>query len=171
MHEDLVYFTHEDHAGVSAFAQEESDQEHRNASFAAVGVLVPRGDGRLGTGWAHAKALQDLARAQAKQPEDTRSLVAYWDKHGRSSGSDGTTSSCGGNASQASGYKRKRSLSGLSGGLASDSPMPARHPMLSIAALLSSFGPLLFPLYRAALLQKRILLLGRTPVHPSCLCG
>ena len=45
------------------------------------------------------------------------------------------------------------------------------HPALSLPTLLRQFGPLIFPLYRAALLRKRILLVGEPPVQQSCNYG
>lgn len=166
--EDLVYFTKETCAGVSAFAQEESDKQHRNASFAAVGVLVSCGDERLGSCWLHAEELRKLAREQARSKDDTSSLESFWERHGKArSTNQGHPPSV--QASQASGYKRKRSLSSAVGDLSGS--VAADHPALSLPRLLSTFGPLLFPLYRAALLRKRILLLGSTPVHPSCNFG
>lgn len=45
------------------------------------------------------------------------------------------------------------------------------HPALSLRALLDTFGPLVFPLYKAALLRKRILLVGQTPVEMACNFG
>ncbi|KAK1051580.1 hypothetical protein LTS16_002451 [Friedmanniomyces endolithicus] len=65
--------------------------------------------------------------------------------------------------------KRKRGLSGVSDGLKlSDSTIATDHPALYMSGLLDSFGPLLFPLYRAALLRKRILLIGSPPVQVNC---
>ena len=37
-----------------------------------------------------------------------------------------------------------------------------------MVALLDTFGPLIFPLYRASLLRKRILLMGSPPVQRNC---
>jgi len=167
--EDLVYFTHGACSGVSAFAQEESDKQHRNASFAAVGALVSLGDGRLGRSWLHTESLRGLAREQAKKLEDTWALEAYWKKHSKAGHEDDATSTLERRASQLNVYKRKRSLSGASGDL--QEVVAADHPALSMPALLSTFGPLVFPLHRAALLRKRILLLGSTPVQPSCNFG
>ena len=72
---------------------------------------------------------------------------------------------------KASGYKRKRSPSCASGSLSQHTTIATEHPALSLPDLLSTFGPLLFPLHRAALLRKRILLLGSTPVQPACNYG
>lgn len=164
--EDLVYFSHGSCAGVSAFAQEESDKQHRNASFAAVGVLVPLSDGRLGKSWLHAEALRELAREQAKKQDDTGSLEAYWQKHGETSDLNRMSPAPDKLVSQLNGHKKGTSLSNDF-----QEPFAAEHPALSMLDLLSTFGPLLFPLHRAALLRKRILLLGSTPVQPSCNFG
>lgn len=45
------------------------------------------------------------------------------------------------------------------------------HPMHSIFATLDAFGPLIFPLYREALLRRRILMLQRPPLQSSCETG
>lgn len=45
------------------------------------------------------------------------------------------------------------------------------HPASSLPEFLDSFGPLIFPLYRAALLRKRILFMAEAPVHIPCNYG
>lgn len=45
------------------------------------------------------------------------------------------------------------------------------HPALSLPEFITTFGPLIFPLYRAALLRKRILIVGEAPVQMSCNFG
>lgn len=45
------------------------------------------------------------------------------------------------------------------------------HPASSLPHLIESFGPLIFPLYKAALLRKRILLMTEAPVHIPCNYG
>jgi hypothetical protein len=42
------------------------------------------------------------------------------------------------------------------------------HPAYSLTSLLDTFEPLIFPLYRAALLRKRILIVGHAPVRQMC---
>jgi hypothetical protein len=57
---DLVYFVHEQYAGISAFANRPAHESERNAHFAAVGLLVPLTYGRLGRSWLHAHQLRRL---------------------------------------------------------------------------------------------------------------
>lgn len=45
------------------------------------------------------------------------------------------------------------------------------HPASSLPDFIDTFGPLVFPLYRAALLRKRVLLLAEAPVHAPCNYG
>lgn len=45
------------------------------------------------------------------------------------------------------------------------------HPASSLPEFMESFGPLIFPLYRAALLRKRILIMAEAPVHKPCNYG
>lgn len=45
------------------------------------------------------------------------------------------------------------------------------HPALSLPEFVDTFGPLVFPLYRAALCRQRILLIAGAPVELSCNYG
>jgi hypothetical protein len=60
--EDLIYFVHENHAGLSAFVNAPADEESRNARMIAVGIMVPLSYGRLGRSWKHADKLKEMAR-------------------------------------------------------------------------------------------------------------
>ena len=42
------------------------------------------------------------------------------------------------------------------------------HPAWSLTSLLDRFGPLIFPIHRAALLRRRILISCHAPVHEIC---
>lgn len=169
--DDVVYFIHGAYAGVSAFVQEEADKEHRNASFVAVGALVPLSYSRLGKSWLHVEALRSLAKAIVKDQEDKKPLEAYWDKHGTIEGSNGAASSTANGSTISGDHRRKRTLSDATGNFAVNEAMPLDHPALSMPTLVATFGPLLFPLYREALLRKRILLLGTAPVQETCNLG
>ncbi|KAK3072125.1 hypothetical protein LTR53_007388 [Teratosphaeriaceae sp. CCFEE 6253] len=166
---DLVYFVHGGHyAGVSAFAQRKASEAHRNAEFCAVGALVPLTHGRLGRGWLHAADLRELADGLLKH-NDVHPLERFWEKHRldktaprRPSSPDARRESI------AASLKRKHGLSDATHGLMLDSGNAADHPALHMSAMLDLFGPLLFPLYRAGLLRKRILLLGAPPVQGNC---
>ncbi|KAK5696364.1 hypothetical protein LTR17_024273 [Elasticomyces elasticus] len=160
---DLVYFVHDgEHVGVSAFARQEAGEAQRNASFCAVGVLMAHG--RLGKGWVHAPDLRRLADGVLKH-NDVGALEQFWEQHRADNGSSRRTSSPDDRRSSfATGLKRKRGLSGVSEGNA----VAEDHPALHMPAMLDLFGPLLFPLHRAALLRERILLLGSPPVQANC---
>lgn len=60
--EDLIYFVHDNHAGLSAFINAPAAEESRNAQMIAVGVMVPLSYGRLGRSWKHAEKLKEMAR-------------------------------------------------------------------------------------------------------------
>ena len=61
--EDLIYFVHDNHAGLSAFVNAPTaDEESRNARMIAVGIMVPLSYGRLGRSWKHAEKLKEMAR-------------------------------------------------------------------------------------------------------------
>lgn len=166
-----MYFIHEQYAGVSAFVQEEADEQHRNASFVTVGALVPLSYGRLGKSWVHADALRGLAKETVKDLDNKTPLERFWEKHGTSEVSNGSASPTAKRSSLPGGFKRKRTLSDATGSFTSEGLMSLDHPALSMTTLITTFGPLLFPLYREALLRRRILLLGSTPVQPTCNYG
>ena len=46
--------------------------------------------------------------------------------------------------------------------------LSSHHPALALPTSIFTFGPLLFPLYKAALLRKRILLMHQAPVELAC---
>lgn len=64
--EDLIYFVHGCHAGLSAFVNAPAAEEARNARMIAVGVLVPLSYGRLGRSWKHADKLKEMALLASK---------------------------------------------------------------------------------------------------------
>lgn len=49
--------------------------------------------------------------------------------------------------------------------------LSAYHPAWSLLNLLETLGPLIFPIHRAALLRKRILITGHAPVQETCNFG
>ncbi|KAI9789554.1 MAG: hypothetical protein M1816_005961 [Peltula sp. TS41687] len=187
--QDLVYFVHEGYAGVSAFASSPAPERVRNASLLAVGVLVPLGLGRLGKCWRHAETLKRFARTVSQNGEDTdeeqrklKDLAMYWSEHRFPDSDDQSNShaplrsplggkskgnSPGGAASSHTNH-RNRSVSVTTVLGPSALPLSAYHPALSMWDLIDTFGPLLFPLYRAALLRKRILFVGQAPIEQAC---
>lgn len=168
MKNDLVYFIHDHQAGISSFAQGKADERHRNAKFVAVGALVPLSYGRLGRSWLHAQELSSLAQELVGNSNDTRALELFWKKYKRDEGSTPSSPTAKRN-SITFGLKRKR---GLSVDTMHDLKLGAagikNHPALYMPDFLDSFGPLIFPLYRAALLRKRMLLLSHPPVQHNC---
>lgn len=64
---------------------------------------------------------------------------------------------------------QSRSSISDSAGLEATKPFLAPyHPALSLPDFVENFGPLIFPLYRASLLRKRILIMTEAPVQISC---
>lgn len=72
---------------------------------------------------------------------------------------------------QLNGYRRPRAISDATALRTSDQTLSPHHPAISLPRLISEFGPLIFPLYRAALLRKRILMVGDPPVEQNCNFG
>ena len=124
-----------------------------------------------------------LRRDLSQDPSKTGLLQEFWDKHQIHEDDDGhhetpnqaespTADKARRRQSQPSpnGHvrTRKRAVTAASALAQSLSP---HHPALSFPKFLDTFGPLVFPLYKAALLRKRILLVGQAPVELVCNFG
>ncbi|PGH12023.1 hypothetical protein AJ79_04532 [Helicocarpus griseus UAMH5409] len=171
--EDLIYFVHEQYAGISAFINQPAAEAQRNAMMMAVGVLVPLSYGRLGKAWRHATKLRELAGSLADDPENTDPLSAYWDSYQLSEESSSPPGSPLGSIASLKtpvreGYSRQRALSDATALMTSKQSLAPFHPALSLPEFVDTFGPLVFQLYRTALLRKRILIVGEAPVEESC---
>jgi hypothetical protein len=69
------------------------------------------------------------------------------------------------------GHSRNRSASDGTALLPPGHNLSAYHPAWSLPDLLETFGPLIFPIHRAALLRKRILIVVHAPVEETCNFG
>ena len=69
------------------------------------------------------------------------------------------------------GHGRNRSASDGTALLPPGINLSAYHPAWSLPDLLETFGPLIFPVHRAALLRKRILIVTHAPVEQTCNFG
>lgn len=185
------YFTHDDYAGLSAFINNPDEQAERAARMLAIGVLVPLEHGRMGRIWRHAEALKGLARyqvkispfktsahqirSQIKNVKDTTALEKYWEKyqalpgHGQVQTPYDSTEQFG--TQQPNGYRKSRTMSTATTYVSTNHSLAPHHPALALLDSIRLFGPLIFPLYRAALLRKRILFVTDTPVEFSCNLG
>ncbi|KAF1947562.1 hypothetical protein EJ02DRAFT_449728 [Clathrospora elynae] len=156
---DLVYFTHEGYAGLSAFAKGAASAEERHAHFVSVGVLVKKEgkSGRLGRAWLLAGRLEKMAAALADDAETVTPLEEFWQAQMEASDSR-----------ESRGHSRARAMSTVSAAMKDEESLPEYHPALSILRYLDVFGPLVFRLQQAALLRKRILFVGIPPVRTAC---
>ncbi len=76
-----------------------------------------------------------------------------------------------GRASNGHARARDRAASTVSAMATPGQSLTPHHPARSLPIFLDTFGPLIFPLYKAALLRRRILLIGHTPVELACNFG
>ncbi|KAL9637380.1 MAG: hypothetical protein Q9164_002225 [Protoblastenia rupestris] len=179
--EDLIYFNHNDnYAGVSAFRNRPSTDYARNALMLAVGALLPS-RGLLGKSWEHAEGLKDLADILSKDPEDTQPLEDFWTAHQLQDPGSQEEGPALDSPSEVkarrkppqpspNGHvrKRNRAVSTTSALALAGHSLSLHHPVRALPTFLETFGPLIFPLYKAALLRKRILLMGHAPVELAC---
>ncbi|KAJ5948273.1 hypothetical protein N7466_001288 [Penicillium verhagenii] len=172
--EDLVYFVHDQHAGISAFLNRPAAEAERNARMFAIGVLVPLSSGRLGKSWRHAPKLKELALKYAADMSDMQPLSDYWDAF-QLGGLEAAPVESPVESPLSLRFRpedrpdnRNRAFSDA---MVLETLRPALtpfHPASSLPDFLDCFGPLIFPLYRAALLRKRILFMNEAPVHTPC---
>lgn len=125
----------------------------------------------------------DMGRTIVQDPAKTQALEEFWSAHklpseddqqkeAIESPSDGQAQR---NQSQTSlngkTRTRNRGVSTVSGLTPLGQSLSPHHPAISLPEMLDTFGPLIFPLYKAALLRKRILLVGQAPVELACNFG
>ncbi|KAF7879168.1 hypothetical protein EAF04_000367 [Stromatinia cepivora] len=178
--EDLIYFTHDNYAGLSAFVNAPADEDSRNARMIAVGIMVPLSYGRLGRSWKHAESLKDIASALILDESKTERLEEFWESHkGEDLGKSKEIDSLLDSPSSARfnirntplksrGHNRNRSASDGAALLPPGHTLSVYHPAWSLPRLLETFGPMIFSIHRAALLRKRILISAHAPVHETC---
>lgn len=199
--EDLIYFVHDNHAGLSAFVNAPAAEESRNARMIAVGVMVPLSYGRLGRAWKHAERLKEMTRYVGEvsivlrqvlirgselivDTSDTKILEEFWEEHKSRDLSNGKETDSPLDSPSSLKYKpvrskpgqpndhgRNRSVSDGTTLLPVGQTLSSYHPAWSLPRLLETFGPLIFPIHRAALLRKRILITAHAPVEETCNFG
>lgn len=111
-------------------------------------------------------------RKLAKDSSQTEQLEQYWEQHGPATdgGRKSPVPSLPASPIQdRRGHKRNRSASdGAALSAGPEHKLSTHHPAWSLATMLDTFGPLTFPIYRAALLRKRILISCHAPVRQMC---
>lgn len=119
-------------------------------------------------------------RQLADNPDDTQPLTAFWntfqlsddDSHSPpDSPLDSIPNLKSTQYTSPKVLQRRRAPSEATALIRSKNTLAHFHPALNLPDFLNTFGPLIFPLYRLALLRKRILLLGDAPVEMACNFG
>ena len=180
---------HEGYAGLSAFLNKPDEQSARNARMLAVGVLVPLDQGRVGRVWRHAQRLKDLAsydtlssplstftkqdRSQIEDVENTSRLEQFWEQNRLRPNDPNpqTPIESSENLSNSNGYQKSRSMSSGTHYISANHSLTPHHPATTLLDSLNLFGPLIFTVFRAALLHQRILIVIDTPVEFTCNLG
>lgn len=125
-----------------------------------------------------------VPRQLVSDPKGTEVLEDYWKSHKadddrKSNHTDFSTESPSSIRFQPirhqpggpKGHYRQRSASDGTVLLPQEQRLSEYHPAWSLSALLDKFGPLIFPIHRAALLRRRILIVGHAPVQEACNFG
>lgn len=126
------------------------------------------------------RLLRWCSRKLVKDPTKTHLLDNLWqehrsqeDEHATRPPSDEDSPSALKGKSSPNGQPptRNRAVSSASALAPPGQTLSAHHPALSLPTYLDTFGPLVFPLYKAALLRKRVLLISHAPVELACHFG
>lgn len=121
-------------------------------------------------------------RTLAQDPHNTQVLEDFWTIHRHHGDEDSPMSGLQNGSSSTEKVNRRqsqpssngqprtrnRAVSTASALAPPGQSLSSHHPALSLPTFLDTFGPLIFPLYKAALLRKRILLVGQAPVELYC---
>ena len=174
---DIVYFHHADCAGVSVYQNNGASETHRNASFLAVGALVPLHGCRLGKAWRDAANLQHIAAQLQRDSEVLEVLDSYW-KDNRFhcnilKATATSTTEYRSKPGSASVHFAQGCLEFATGHHDTSecleaSDFSSMHPVHSVRDLMTEFGPLIFPLLRAVVCKQRILLAKHPPLRKVC---
>lgn len=150
----------------------------------SAGVLVPLSYGRLGRCWRHADGLKKLAqyvphfchlfpplidlliRQYTEDPTSYQPFEDYYTQH--HSHGDSPVDEDSHLPPPFSDRLRSRSVSETRTYVVPGQKLSQHHPALSLSDFMETFGPLAFPIYRAALARKRILLVSHAPVETTC---
>lgn len=112
-----------------------------------------------------------IYRAQINDLEDTTLMEEYWNKHKLEPNESSIQPPVEANDQQSDGYRKARSMSAATTFMPAQHRLMPHHPAATLLDALRTFGPLMFPVYRAALLRRRILIVTDTPVEFSCNLG
>ena len=111
---------------------------------------------------------------------DTSPLEQYWEEHRLQpsrtpappeESTDDLFIPKKGSQDNANGYQKFRSMSTGSTFTPGMHTLAAHHPAVTLMEFLDVLGPLMFPLYRAAILRKRVLIVTEAPVEFACNIG
>ncbi|KAI1001038.1 hypothetical protein K3495_g7162 [Podosphaera aphanis] len=176
--EDLIYFVHDTYVGLSAFSNAPATEDLRNACMIAVGVLIPLCHSGLERSWKHAEQLKEIASKLASDTSATHVLEDYWEQYKVHDSylQDGHVQLPNLPSFPKLTMDEPEAQAGTSPVSNSSPTWPLGKedsmidPRWDIASLLETFGPLIFPIHRAALLRKRILIMTCAPVKETCNC-
>ena len=134
--------------------------------------------------------LTEVVSTLSGNPNDREPLEVFWQKHqlrdGGQRSSQETSPAISPQAPRSRERMRESPATSANGTNGSHGPLHSgasgfstgnhllnlsNHPASSLPIFLNIFGPLVFPLYRAALLRKRILFVGDAPVEEACHFG
>lgn len=127
--------------------------------------------------WRSKLPLMSYVRQCANNISDTQALAEYWDKHQISDNEPRLEDTPPDSpavlrrslkADRPENLQSRSSISDSTGLETTKPYLAPYHPALSLPDFVENFGPLIFPLYRASLLRKRILIVTEAPVQTSC---
>lgn len=184
--EDVVYFTHKSCIGLAAYRNlQTSGQAREEFSCISVAILVLADTGnlrhqRLNKVWLFNTILQDFAEHFDLDSTEHKDLKDFYETHKNTlkrpaNAPRAHSPPASPVLSKHSSFKNYQSFRSerQTTQAKTTSLLPAQelsnlHPVLSLHDCISLFGPLIFPVFRAALARKRILVVTEAPVQRAC---
>lgn len=179
--EDVVYFQHEGHIGVSVFMRRDGSAAERNARMRSIGLLMPLKAKSLGKCWQFLHSLRELLRSIMNRAEEGHHVInqlmsqfyglyedtppetdrALQHKHSSTEQYKVSTPMI---SEPSYGKERTASKKSITRALS----LSEDHPARCLIALVKEFGPLIFPVYRALIIGQRVMIFSEVPVKKAC---
>ncbi|CAG8483507.1 8948_t:CDS:10 [Ambispora gerdemannii] len=179
MKKDIIYFVRPPYIGLSVYENIPTfDQsQDRGAHMAAVGILVAKTSETeiYDQPWRHLEFLQSQVRLHVNLSSDYSALERFFSEHGSLINSydgdnvtSGPSSSSSNNESSASMMDATSSNGIIDKMNHQELSNSSSHPAHHFSSFIRHFGPSIFVLWKAAILNKRILFYSAPPVEIGC---
>lgn len=183
--DDVIYFTHGSYIGLAAYKNlQKAGEEREDLSCVSIGILVQADSHnlrhqRLNKIWLYNSLLKSLTENFEPHATSFPELEKLFNKYTTSVKKQvktrGQSPPASPVLSRHSTFKNyqsfraeRQTIQVRTTSLLPTHELSNLHPVLSLHDCISLFGPLIFPVFRAALCRKRILLITEAPIQRAC---